>query len=156
MAASALPLCQSIPLLFAHGLLMSVPMFLLRQRVLPRDVVGALHPLVLLADRGDKAVREQLDVLRPVMAAWPLRRGALELWARAFSLAPVMLVLALLWAAGRSHGRWHHTAGRVYLALAVLAALLLVAIRRFNPRGRVGLVVASIVVLTAGGSERWN
>jgi hypothetical protein len=309
MAASALPLLQSIPLLFAHGLAMSVPMFLLRGRVLPRDVVRALHPLpippraalaadalvagmlagplalayvvsgaiwmhqgpdwlqsgralpatvfsflvtwacsaailnrrargprpsarmrrlpvaargaagggrsttaylwhrlfwlpfwrgdnvigwqqsallagalasalawmmapagvtrgvldlvasaslVLLADRGDKAVREQLGVLRPVMAAWPLRRGVLELWARAFSLAPVVLVLALLLCAGSSAGPWHHTAGRVYLALAMLAALLLVAIRRFNPRGRVALVVASIVILTAVGSELWN
>ena len=307
MAASALPLCQSIALLFAHGLAMSLPMFLLRQRVLPPDVVRALYPLpipprtalaadalvagmlagplalayvvsgaiwmhqgpdwlrpgralpatvfsflvtwacsaailhlrvrgprpsarlrrlrvapcsrhwpsrtacfwhrlfwlpfwrgdnvigwqqsallagalasalawmmapaglargvldlvasaslVLLADRGDKAVREQLGRLRPVMAAWPLRRGALELCARSFSLAPVLLVLALLLGAGWRQGLWFHTAGRLYLALAMLAPLLLVAIRRFNPRGRVGLVLASIVVLTAVGSELWN
>jgi hypothetical protein len=318
MAASALPLFQSIPLLFVHGVAMSLPMFMLRRRVLPQDVVSALHPLpipprtalaadalvaamlagplalaylvsgaiwmlqgpdwlrpgralpatvfsflvtwtfsaailhwrargprpsgrmrrlpsaaaalgrhwrpttaylwhrlfwlpfwrgdkgvgwqqsallagalasapawmvapagiargaldlvvsaalVLLADRGDKAVREQLDVLRPVMAAWPLPpgRGALELWARAFTLVPVLLVLALLvvvgsdsGSAGGSHAApWHHTAGRVYLALAMLAALLLVAIRRFTARGRVGLVAVSIVVLTAVGSELW-
>jgi hypothetical protein len=311
MAASALPPLQSIPLLFAHGVAMSLPMFLLRRRVLPQDVVRALHPLpipprtalaadalvaamlagplalaylvsgaiwmfqgpdwlqpgralpatvfsflvtwacsaailhsrargprpsgrmrqlpaaprdgpwrsgtaffwhrlfwlpfwrgenavgwqqsvllagalasalawmmapagvargaldlvvsaslVLLADRGDKAVREQLGVLRPVMAAWPLRRDALELWARAFTLAPVVLVLALLllagWSAESGATPWRHTAGRVYLALAMLAALLLVAVRRFNPRGRVGLVTVSIVVLTAVGSELWN
>ena len=306
MAASALPLFESIPLLFAHGLAMSLPVFLLRRRLLPPDVVRALHPLpippraalaadalvagmlagplalayvvsgaiwmhqgpdwlqpgralpaivfsflvtwvcaavmltfrargprpssrmrplaaaprraqwrwrtacfwhrlfwlpfwrgdnvigwqqsallagalasalawmmapaglargvldvvasaslVLLADRGDKAVREQLGILRPVMAAWPLRRGALELWARAFSLAPVGLVLALLFGAGWSQGLWHRQAGRAYLALGVLAPLLLVAIPRFNPRGRVALVVTSIVVLTAVGSEIW-
>ncbi|MDB5933288.1 MAG: hypothetical protein JWQ01_632 [Massilia sp.] len=307
MAASALPLIQSIPLLFAHGLAMSAPLFLLRQRVLPRDVVRALHPLpvprraalaadalvagmlagplalayvvsgtiwmyqgpdwlqagralpatvfsflvtwgcsaailnrrasgprpsarmrslaparyaahwrpraaylwhrvfwlpfwrgdnvigwqqaallaaamgsalawtmapagiaraaldlvastllVLLADRGDKAVREQLGVLRPVMAAWPLQRRALILAARAFTLAPVLLVLALLFGAGWSQGLWHRQAGRVYLALGMLAPVLLVAIPRFNPRARVGLVVASIVILTAVGSEIWN
>lgn len=306
MAASALPFFQSVPLLFAHGLAMSAPLFLLRRRVLPRDVVRALHPLpipartelaadalvagmlagplalayavsatiwmrqgpdwlqagralpatvfsffvtwtcatfilhrrasgprpsarmrplaarshaahwrprtlylwhrlfwlpfwrgdnvigwqqsallagamgsalawtlapagiaravldlvasallVLLADRGDKAVREQLGVLRPVMAAWPLQRRALELGARMFTLAPVALVLAVLVCAGWQLGLWQRTAGRVYLALAMLAPLLLVAIPRFNPRARVGLVVASIVILTAVGSEIW-
>jgi hypothetical protein len=307
MAASALPFFQSVPLLFTHGLAMSAPMFLLRRRVLPHDVVRALHPLpiaartaltadvlvagmlagplalayvvsgtilmrygpewlqagralpatlfsflvtwtcstailhrrasgpqptasmrarppaplgahwrprtaylwhrlfwlpfwrgdnvvglqqsalllcalastlawtmapagipravldlvasamlVLLADRGDKAVREQLGVLRPVMAAWPLRQRALELAARAFTLAPVLLVLALLVGAGWAPGLWGRKAGRVYLALGMLAPLLLVAIPRFNPRARVGLVVASIVILTAVGSEIWN
>ncbi|WP_426174487.1 hypothetical protein [Massilia sp. TWR1-2-2] len=304
MAASALPFYQSIPLLLAHGMAMSLPLFLLRRRVLPRDVVLAMHPLpipprialaadalvagilagplalayivsaaiwmsqgpewlqadralpatvfsflvtcgcssailhlrargprpgprlrrlttlalgepwrgpriaylwhrlfwlpfwrgdnvighqqsalllgaiasavawtmapagimggvldltasaslILLADRGDKAVREQLGVLRPIMAAWPLQRRALEMCARAFSLAPVALLLALLFGAGL----WQHTAGHVYLTLAMLAPVLLVAIPRFNPRARVGLVVASIVILTAVGSEIWN
>ena len=114
--------------------------------------VTASASLILLADRGDKAVREQLGVLRPVMASWPLQRRALELCARAFSLAPVALLLALLFGGGL----WHHTAGRVYLALAMLAPVLLVAIPHFNPRARVGLVVASIVILTAVGSEIWN
>lgn len=112
--------------------------------------------LVLLADRGDKAVREQADMLRPLMAAWPLQGRGLEFFARAFSLAPVLLVLALLFGAGRAAGLWGHTAGCVYLALGMLAPVLLVAIPRFTPRGRVGLVVASIVVLTAVGSELWN
>ncbi|MES2758862.1 MAG: hypothetical protein V4693_15920 [Pseudomonadota bacterium] len=128
----------------------------------PGGIVRALLDLatsaavVLLADRGDKAVREQLGVLRPVMAAWPLQRRALELCARAFSLAPVALALALLFGAGSAVGLWDRTAGRVYLALAMLAPVLLVAIPRFNPRARVGLVVASIVILTAVGSEIWN
>lgn len=307
MAASALPFYQSIPLLLAHGVAMSVPLFLLRRRVLPQDVVHAMHPLpiprstalaadalvaamlagplalayavsaaiwmfqgpewllaeralpatafsfavtcacsgamlnlrargprpsapprrltatsfgepwrprtvylwhrlfwlpfwrgdnvigwqqsllllgaagsalawtmapagipravldlatsaalILLADRGDKAVREQLGVVRPIMAAWPLRRRALELGARAFTLAPVLLALALLLGAGLAVGIWDRTAGRVYLTLAVVAPLLLVAIPRFNPRARVGLVVASILILTAVGSEIWS
>ena len=112
--------------------------------------------LVLLADRGDKAVREQAGVLHPLMAAWPLERRGLDFCARAFSLAPVLLVLAMLFGAGRSAGLWGHTAGRVYLVLGMLAPVLLVAIPRFTPRSRVGLVVASIVILTAVGSELWS
>lgn len=125
---------------------------------IPRGALGLASSalLVLLADRGDKAVREQAGVLRPLMAAWPLERRGLEFFARAFSLAPVLLVLALLYGAGRAAGLWGHTAGRVYLALGMLAPVLLVAIPRFTPRGRVGLVVASIVVLAAVGSELWN
>jgi hypothetical protein len=125
---------------------------------IPRGVLALVSSalLVLLADRGDKAVREQAALLRPLMAAWPLERRGLEFFARAFSLGPVLLVLALLYGAGRPAGLWDHTAGRVYLALGMLAPLLLVAIPRFTPRGRVGLVVASIVVLTAVGSELWS
>jgi hypothetical protein len=146
---------QSALLLGALG---SALAWLMAPAGIARGVLGLASSalLVLLADRGDKAVREQAAVLRPVMAAWPLERRGLELCARAFSLAPVALVLALLFGAGRAAGLWGHTAGRVYLALAMLAPVLLVAIPRFNPRGRVGLVVASIVILTAVGSELWN
>jgi hypothetical protein len=112
--------------------------------------------LVLLTDRGDKAVREQIGVLRPVMAAWPMPARALELLARAFSLVPALLVLAVLFGLGVGPGVWDRTAGPVYLGLACLASLLLVAVPSSNARARVGLVGASIVVLTAVGSEIWN
>jgi hypothetical protein len=59
-------------------------------------------------------------------------------------------------ALGGTQGAWDRGAGRVYLALACVAQLLLVAIPRCNPRGRVALVVASILVLAAVGSEIWN
>jgi hypothetical protein len=123
-----------------------------------RGVLGlcASALLVLLTDRGDKAVREQIGLLRPVMAAWPVPARAVELRARAFSLVPALLVLAVLFGAGSGQGVWSHTAGRLYLALACVAALLLVAIPSFSARGRVGLVVASIVLLTAVGSELWS
>jgi hypothetical protein len=39
--------------------------------------------------------------------------------------------------------------------MACVAPLLLVVIPRFNPRGRVALVVVSILILTAVGSEIW-
>ena len=112
--------------------------------------------MVLLTDRGDKAVREQLARLAPVMAAWPFDVRRLACAARAFALLPALLVLALVFAGGLAHGHWQRPAGRAWLLLACLAQLLLVAIPRFTARGRVGLVVASILVLTATGSELWE
>ncbi|RSZ58202.1 hypothetical protein HF313_00435 [Massilia atriviolacea] len=112
--------------------------------------------MVLLTDRGDKAVREQIGALRPLIAAWPLQARALELAARAFALLPALLVLAIVFAGGLPHGVWTRPAGRVYLLLGCVAQLLLVAIPRFTPRARVGLVVVQILVLTAVGSELWQ
>ncbi|MES2150778.1 MAG: hypothetical protein V4508_13420 [Pseudomonadota bacterium] len=111
--------------------------------------------LLVLTDRGDKAVREQAELLRPVMAPWPLQARLLGSSARTFALAPGLLVLAVLFAAGLAGGAWSHTAGRLYLVLACAVQLLLVTLP-FNPRGRVGLVMAAIVMLTAVGSEVWN
>ncbi|ATQ73180.1 hypothetical protein CR152_00655 [Massilia violaceinigra] len=112
--------------------------------------------MVLLTDRGDKAVREQLAALRPVMAAWPLQARSVALAARAFALLPALLVLAIVFAGGAVHGLWGRPAGRAYLILACVAQVLLVAIPRFTARGRVGLVVVQILVLTAVGSELWE
>jgi hypothetical protein len=126
--------------------------------VVPRGVLALCFSalLVLLTDRGDKAVREQIGVLRQVMAAWPLPAHTLLRWARAFSLAPALLALALLFALGNSQGAWDRTAGRAYLAFACAAQVLLVAIPRFNARGRVALVVVSVLILAAVGSEIWK
>ncbi|UUZ46560.1 hypothetical protein LP420_21720 [Massilia sp. B-10] len=48
--------------------------------------------MVLLTDRGDKAVREQAALLRPVLAALPLPTGALFALARAVAALPALLV----------------------------------------------------------------
>ncbi|HEX8611189.1 MAG TPA: hypothetical protein VF800_07860 [Telluria sp.] len=112
--------------------------------------------MVLLTDRGDKAVREQIATLRHVMAAWPLQARAVELAARAFALLPALLVLAIVFAGGAPHGVWGRPAGRAYLIIACAAQVLLVAIPHFTARARVGLVVVQILVLTAVGSEIWQ
>ena len=118
------------------------------------DLCASALP-VLLTDRGDKAVREQADMLRPAIAGWPLPARALEPYARAGAAAPALLVLLVLFFAGAPHGVWDRTAGKLYLALACAAQLSLVALPSVSARTRVGLVVAAIVVLTAVGSELW-
>ena len=110
--------------------------------------------LVLLTDRGDKAVREQADLLRPVMASWPAPQRQLALLARAFSLLPALSVLALMLAAAPAMAA--AAAGRAYFALALLAQLLLVGIPSFNARGRVALAIGAMLLLTATGSEIWH
>ncbi len=115
---------------------------------------GAL--MVLLTDRGDKAVREQVALLRPIMAAWPLRAAGLFAFARLFSALPALLVLLLVFVLGAAHGVWGRTAGQVYLILGCAAPLLLVATPVSNERFRVGLVVVQILLLTAVGSELWK
>jgi hypothetical protein len=118
--------------------------------------VGTSVLLVLMADRGDKAVREQVTLLRGVMAAWPTRLDTLVRYARLFCLAPGALLLCVLFAAGLRHDAWSHKAGQAYLALAALSQLALVSFPNFSPRGRVSLVVLSMLVLTAVGSELWH
>jgi hypothetical protein len=115
---------------------------------------GAL--MVLLTDRGDKAVREQIALLRPVVARWPLTPRPLFAAARILSAAPALLVLLLVFGGGAAHGLWAQRAGRVYLALGAAAPLLLVATPVANQRFRVALVVIEVLLLTAVGSELWK
>ncbi|UUZ52160.1 hypothetical protein LP419_21200 [Massilia sp. H-1] len=112
--------------------------------------------MVLLTDRGDKAVREQAALLRPVLAALPLPTGALFALARAVAALPALLVTGAVCGRAARHGLWAWTAGRVWLALACAAPLVLVATPLRNERARVALVVIEILLLTAVGSELWK
>jgi hypothetical protein len=112
--------------------------------------------LVMLTDRGDKAVREQVAAVRPLAAGWAAPMPKVLLLARAFALLPGALVLALMIGAGWQRGLLAHTAAQAYLVLALAAQLLLVAIPHFNARARVVLVVGAMLILTALGSEIWN
>ena len=112
--------------------------------------------MVLLTDRGDKAVREQTALLRPVLASWPLFPRGLFACARLLSAAPALLVLLVVAAGGAQHGLWQHTAGQVFLVLGCAAPLLLVATSAANEGFRVGLVAVEIMLLTAIGSELWK
>lgn len=78
------------------GALASVAAWRWHPAPVPPALWGGLASLLLmvLTDRGDQAVREQVALLRPVMAAWPLRTGRLYLLAAAFGLLPGAAVLA--------------------------------------------------------------
>lgn len=149
---------QSLLLL---GALASVTAWLWHPAALPAPALGAAASLflILLTDRGDKAVAEQIALLQPVAAAWPLNTARLFRLAILFSLAPGLCLLA--WFAWLTLGHagpagFSRTVALVWLAVAGLATSAIVALRRLSPRGRVSLVMGAILILTAIGSELWN
>ncbi|OEZ91828.1 hypothetical protein DUPY_50130 [Duganella phyllosphaerae] len=118
---------------------------------------GTAMLLVLLTDRGDKAVAEQIARLRPAVANWPLSMERLFTSAIMLTLLPGALVMgcfaALTLAAGANVS---HTVALVWLACASVAQLAIVGLRTLTARGRVALVMGAILILTAIGSELWN
>ena len=134
--------------------------WLLRAPLVPAPLLGLLASasLVIVTDRGDKAVREQLAVLRPALNAWPLAGTALTRLACAASLLPAFAVLlsagVLLYAVDPAALQQRVT--KVYALTAGAALLAIVGLPRLTVRGRVALVVFSILALSAIGSELWN
>ena len=111
--------------------------------------------LVLLTDRGDKAVREQLALLRPVLASWPANMRGVLVLARVLAAAPSLAIMLALFAAGLPQGLWTRSAGHAFMLIGCGAQLLLVATPISNERFRVGLVAVLALSLTATGSELW-
>jgi hypothetical protein len=154
-AESKVGLQQSALLLAA---LAGTSLWALNALPLPRAALGlfASTALVLLVDRGDKAVREQAGTLEPSLAMWPVSEKSLLFAARAFTLLPAALVMALLVV----QLLWPPDSGlRLGLAVlwlcAAMAASLAIVVLPAAPRGRVVLVTFSILLLTATGSELW-
>ncbi|MBG6222470.1 MULTISPECIES: hypothetical protein [unclassified Janthinobacterium] len=134
--------------------------WLLRAPLVPAPLLGLLASasLVILTDRGDKAVREQIDLLHPSLNAWPLASATLTRLACAASLLPPFAVLL---AGGILLYNIHPAALQqrvtsVYGLTASAALLAIVGLPRLTARGRVVLVVLSILALSAIGSELWN
>jgi hypothetical protein len=146
------------------GALLSSAVWLWRPPVVPPALWGACTALMLmlLTDRGDKAVAEQIALLRPIAAGWPLRMERLFRSAILFTLLPGLCVLAwfallTLGHAGRAAiDGYSATVATVWLCFAGMAQIAIVALRRLSVRGRVGLVIGAIIILTAIGSELWN
>ena len=134
--------------------------WLLRAPLVPAPLLGLLASasLVIVTDRGDKAVHEQLAVLRPALNAWPLAGTALTRLACAACLLPAFAVLlgagVLLYAVDPAALQQRVT--KVYALTAGAALLAIVGLPRLTARGRVALVVFSILALSAIGSELWN
>ncbi|MEG1054185.1 MAG: hypothetical protein RSF79_19365, partial [Janthinobacterium sp.] len=105
-----------------------------------------------------KAVREQIAVLRPVLNAWPLASTTLTRLACAASLLPPCAVLLagafLLYNINPAALQQRVTS--VYALTAGAALLAIVGLPRLTARGRVALVIFSILALSAIGSELWN
>ncbi|MGK5080221.1 hypothetical protein [Janthinobacterium sp. HLX7-2] len=142
------------------GAVASMLAWLLRAPFVPAPLLGLLASasLILLTDRGDKAVREQITVLRPILNAWPFASGRLTRLACAISLLPAFAVLlgagALLY--GINPAALQQRVTSVYAITASVALLAIVGLPRLTARGRVVLVALSILALSAIGSELWN
>jgi hypothetical protein len=146
--------------LLLTGALASIAVWMWHPPAVPPAIWGACAALftMLLTDRGDKAVAEQIALLRPLAAQWPLHAGRLYRLAIGFTLLPGLCVLGwfALLTLGRAAAGYSHTVATVWLCAAAVAQLAVVALRRLSVRGRVGLVIGAIVILTAIGSELWN
>ncbi|MGK5035316.1 hypothetical protein [Janthinobacterium sp. LB3P118] len=134
--------------------------WLLRAPLVPAPLLGLLASasLVIVTDRGDKAVREQIGLLHPSLNAWPLASTALTRLACVVSLLPPFAVLlagaVLLYNINPAALQQRVTS--VYALAASAALLAIVGLPRLTARGRVVLVVLSILALSAIGSELWN
>ncbi|OFA05496.1 hypothetical protein DUGA2_10740 [Duganella sp. HH101] len=146
------------------GAVLSIAVWLWRPPVVPPTLwaANAALLLMLLTDRGDKAVTEQIALLRPVAAAWPAPIDKLFRFARVSALLPGLAVMA--WFAlltlghlGRaSSAGYSTTVATVWLCFAGVAQVAVIALRRLSVNGRVGLVISAIIILIAIGSELWN
>lgn len=146
--------------LLLAGAIASIGVWLWHPPIVPPALWGACAALttMLLTDRGDKAVAEQIALLRPTAACWPLDTAQLYRLATLFTLLPAACVLAWFAALtlGRDAGGYSQTVATVWLCCAAIAQVAVVALRGLSTRGRVGLVIGAILILTAIGSELWN
>lgn len=142
------------------GAMLSVAFWMAHPPLLPPALWGASSALtlMLLTDRGDKSVAEQIARLRPLAAAWPVDTTTLFRAAMLSSLLPGLCVLAWfgLLALGRAADGYNATVALVWLGVAAAAQGAVVGLRGLGARGRTTLVVGAIVLLTAIGSELWN
>ncbi|WP_243857905.1 hypothetical protein [Janthinobacterium sp. 75] len=134
--------------------------WLLRPPLVPAPLLGLLASasLIIVTDRGDKTVREQIGLLQPSLNAWPLASTALTRLACAASLLPPFAVLlagaVLLYNLHPAALQQRVTS--MYALTASAALLAIVGLPRLTARGRVVVVVLSILALSAIGSELWN
>lgn len=142
------------------GALASMLAWLLRVPLVPAPLLGLLASasLVIVTDRGDKAVREQIAVLRPSLDAWPVASTAVLRLACAASLLPAFAVLlgAAILLYCLDPGALLRRVTSVYAITASVALLAIVGLTGLTARGRVVLVALSILALSAIGSELWN
>ena len=142
------------------GAALGVTVWMWHPPLVPPALWGACTALalMLLTDRGDKAVAEQIARLRPIVAAWPVDAERLFRAAMVLSLLPGLCVMA--WFAALTLGRaatgYSTTVAIVWLCFAATAQIAVVALRGLSARGRTALVFGAILILTAIGSELWN
>lgn len=146
--------------LLLAGALASMAAWLLRTPLIPAPLLALLASacLVIITDRGDKAVREQIAVLRPSLDAWPISASGLIGLACSLSLLPALSVLAAagVLLAAVAPPVLQQRVTLVYAITAGTCLMAIVGLPRLAARARVALVVFSILALSAIGSELWT
>jgi len=119
--------------------------------------IGATSFALILTDQGVKAVQEQWQQLLPVLRALPFKLLPLRVLNSLLCLLPacVVLVVFSLLLLTRA-GKFHVGVALWFTAMSLLAHLLLVSLVKMSSEGRARLLLFSIVLLSAFGSELWK
>lgn len=146
-------------LLFASTCLMFVLWCYPQVQPLPRGILGwfASTLILILTDRGFKAVQEQMHAIELHLRALPLRFSTLKWLTYGSSLLPAALITAGfgLWLLAHA-AQVHAGVARWYLGTQVLAHLALLACARMTQEARARVLILGLVILTAMGTELWQ
>jgi hypothetical protein len=126
---------------------------------LPRGILGwfASSAILVLTDQGYKAVQEQMQLMTQHLRTLPLRLAHLKWLVGGISLLPAALILCVLGGWFWLHGaQVHGGVARWYLGTQVVAHLGLLAAGRLSEPARARILILSMVILTAMGTELWQ
>jgi hypothetical protein len=123
--------------------------------------IAASSLSLILTDRGDKAVQEQVLLLQPHCRTLPLRLWPVAGLAKLLSALPTLVILLLFahWLrSGPAPAALALRAGvvSVYFGTQLLAQACIIGIGHLSTAGRARIVILFMVVLAAIGSELWK
>jgi hypothetical protein len=119
--------------------------------------ISASSLTLILTDRGDKAVQEQIILMRPHLRTLPFSLFRLELLAKLACMVPACGLLAgLAWGLFSRAAVLHPGVAYWYLGTQLLAQVCIVGLGHLHAAGRARIVILFMVVLAAIGSELWK
>ncbi|MCX7204683.1 MAG: hypothetical protein NT086_01605 [Proteobacteria bacterium] len=126
------------------------------------QIAGALLALlfsvsfVLLISLGDAALKHQYRHLHPHIQAWPVQAQMIRHSARVLAALPLLLVLGLfLLLAVQNEALISLRVMWVYCSVALLGHFTMIAFSQLGSQMRAMLLVLTMGILSAAGSELW-
>jgi hypothetical protein len=119
--------------------------------------ISAISFTLVVTDQGVKALQEHWQTMRPVLRSLPFKLFQLHALNGFLSLLPACVVL--LWLSlllSTQAEKIHVGVALWFLAMSLLAHIILVSFVRLSSAGRARIVFFSIVLLSAFGSELWK